>query len=69
MFRFPGTAVPGIIMAGTFYGPCENRKEFWSTHFKGNTIVIDLEHEAYSRIVCDLPEGESVDAWVEKLSA
>ena len=68
LFRFPGTAIPGIIMAGTFLDG-EDRKEFWCTRFRGNTLVIDLGHEDYSRIVCDLPEGEFVDAWVEKLSA
>ena len=68
LFRFPGTAIPGIITAGTFLDG-ETRKEFWCTRFRDNTLVIDLEHEDYSRIVCDLPKGESVDAWVEKLSA
>ena len=67
LFRFPGTAVPGMIMAGTFLDG-ENRKEFWSTRFSCNTIVIELEHESYSRIVCDLPKGESVAAWVERLT-
>ena len=67
LFRFPGTAIPGIIMAGIFLDG-ETRKEFWCTRFRGNTLVIDLEHETYSRIVCDLPKGESVAAWVERLT-
>ena len=63
----PGTAIPGIIMAGTFQN-LEDRKEFWCTKFKGNTIVIDLDHEAYTRIVCDLPSDESVEVWIAKLA-
>ena len=67
LFRLPGTAIPDIIMAGTF-SDGENRKEFWSTRFSCNTLVLELEHETYSRIVCDLPKGESVAAWVERLT-
>lgn len=65
--RNPGTWIPGIIVAGTFQD-LGDRKEFWCTHFKGNTLVIDLDHENYSRIVFDLPETESVDDWVVRLS-
>jgi hypothetical protein len=65
-FRNPGTAT-GKIIAGT-YQNLKNRREFWCTHFSGNTIVIDLEGEEYNRIVCDLPEDESVDKWIGKLT-
>ena len=50
----PGTAIPGVIIAGT-YQNFKGRKEFWCTHFSGNTIVIDLTQEKYNRVVCDLP--------------
>jgi len=65
--RNPGTAIPGKIIAGT-YQNLKNRREFWCTHFNGNTIVIDLKQEKYSRIVCDLPEDEPVDQWIAKLT-
>ena len=63
----PGTAIPGVIIAGT-YQNLKNRKEFWCTHFNGNTIIIDLEGEKYNRIVCDLPLDEPVDEWLKKLT-
>lgn len=63
----PGTAIPGKIVAGT-YQNLKTRKEFWCTHFNENTIVIDLEREKYNRIVCDLPQDESVDEWIAKLT-
>ena len=63
----PGTAIPGVIIAGT-YQNLKERKEFWCTHFNGNTIVIDLEGEKYNRVVLDLPQDEPVDHWIEKLA-
>ena len=63
----PGTAIPGIIIAGT-YQNFKNRKEFWCTHFNGNTIALDLQKEKYTRIVCDLPLDEPVDKWIDKLT-
>ena len=64
----PGTAIPGVIMAGTFQN-LGDRKEFWCTKFKGNTVVIDLDHETYTRVVCDLPSDESVKMWVANLTS
>ncbi|MGL6340259.1 MAG: hypothetical protein ACRC80_14115 [Waterburya sp.] len=66
--RILGTKLPGIIIAGT-YRNLKNRQEFWSTHFQDNAIVIDLEKEKYNRIVCDLPQDQSVDEWIAKLTA
>lgn len=65
--RNPGTAIPGLIVAGT-YQNLNDRKEFWCTHFNGNTIVIDLNEEKYTRIVCDLPKNEPVDEWIARLA-
>lgn len=65
-FRNLGTAIPGFIVAGT-YQNFRNRKEFWCTHFQGNTIVLDLDGEEYTRIVCDLPRDDSVTEWITKL--
>jgi hypothetical protein len=63
----PGTAIPGVIIAGS-YQNLGDRKEFWCTHFTGNTIVIDLEHEQYNRIVLDLPEHQPVSEWIDRLT-
>jgi hypothetical protein len=64
--KVPGTAIPGVIVAGT-YRNLHGRKEFWCTHFKGNTLVIDLDHENYSRIVCDLSAEQPVETWIARL--
>ncbi len=66
--KSPGTAVPGLVMAGTFRN-LTGRKEFWCTYFKGNTLVIDLQNAAYDRIVVDLPKDQAVEDWIAKLNA
>jgi hypothetical protein len=64
----PGTAWPGVIIAGT-YQDLAGRKEFWCTHFKENTLVIDLEHEQYQRIVLDLSPEQPITEWIARLAA
>lgn len=52
--RCPGTAIPWLICAGTYYGG--GRKEFWDRTFRGKGIRIDLRHGPYSRIVVDVAD-------------
>jgi hypothetical protein len=56
-WRCPGTAIPKLIIAGTYYG--RGRKEFWNTHFKG-AIVFDLKNMEYTRIVVDVADPNKV---------
>jgi len=56
-WRCPGTAIPRVIIAGTYYG--RGRKEFWNTHFKG-CIVFDLKDVEYTRIVVDVEAPDKV---------
>jgi hypothetical protein len=56
--RAPGTAIPGVIIAGTYYG--RGRKEFWSTHFRGDALVFDLKDSEYTRIVVDVDNPEKM---------
>ena len=58
LWRLPGTAIPKVIIAGTYYG--EGRKEFWDTHFTQGTIVFDLQNAEYTRIVVDVADSEAV---------
>ena len=57
-WRCPGTAIPGVIIAGTYYG--RRRKEFWNTHFRNGTIVFDLMDIDYTRIVVDVGNADEV---------
>ncbi len=50
--RAPGTALPWVIIAGTYYG--KKRKEFWNFHFINNALVLDLMDCDYTRVVVDV---------------
>jgi len=55
--RMPGTNVPGIITAGTFY---QHRKRlFWDVHRPEKTIVIDLHDERYKGLVVEVNDPEA----------
>ena len=50
--RLPGTQVPGILTAGSFYQ--SDGFVFFDVHDPEQTIVIDLEHEHYQRLVIEV---------------
>lgn len=52
--RAPGTYLPNIITAGTYYG--KGKKEFWCTKHKKSAVVIDLADADYTRIVIDVED-------------
>lgn len=58
--RCPGTALPRVIIAGTYCG--RGRKEFWNTHFSQETLVFDLKGAGYTRIVLDVDDPERIIA-------
>ena len=47
--KLMGHDLPGVITAGTFYR--KGRVVFYDTHKPENTIVVDLEHENYDRLI------------------
>ena len=55
--RMPGTNVPGVITAGTFYQ--EGKRVFWDVHHPEKTIVIDLHDERYSELVVEVDDPEA----------
>lgn len=55
--RAPGTYVPGVIAAGTFYQ--EGEKVFWDLHDPEKTVVIWLKDEKYSRLVMEVEDPAS----------
>ncbi|MHB8652203.1 MAG: hypothetical protein ACYC8S_03675 [Minisyncoccota bacterium] len=52
--RLPGTYVPGVITAGTFY----HHKEwaFWDVHNPEKTIIITLKDERYQKLVIEVKD-------------
>jgi hypothetical protein len=50
--RMPGTNVPGVITAGTFYQ--DGKRVFWDVHHPEKTIVIDLHDERFNQLVVEI---------------
>ena len=61
--RAPGTHLPGVITAGTFYQ--EGDRVFWDVRDPEKAIVIRLEDERYSRLVIEVEDPPSTAAAIE----
>ena len=55
--KMPGTNVPGVITAGTFYH--DGKRVFWDVHRPENTIVIDLHDERYNQLVVEVADPQA----------
>ena len=51
-FRMPGTNIPGVLTAGTFYQ--HGQRVFWDVHNPDNTVVIQLKDERYSELIVEV---------------
>lgn len=64
--RFPGTNVPGVITAGTYYQ--DGKKVFWDVHHPEHVIVIDLCDELYDRLIVEVADPEDAVALIGSIS-
>lgn len=55
--KMPGTNVPGVITAGTFYQ--DGKRVFWDVHHPDKTIVIDLHDEQYNQLIVEVADPQS----------
>jgi hypothetical protein len=65
--RIPGTHVPGVIAAGTFYDMGE--KVFWAVHDSERAIAIDLHDEDYSMLVLEVADPDATIREIERAVA
>jgi hypothetical protein len=56
--RLPGTEIPGLLTAGSFYQ--KDGFVFFDVHDPERTIVIDLTHEHYRRLVIEVANPADV---------
>lgn len=56
-FRMPGTEVPGLITAGTFY---KNGRNFWDVMNKNNAIIVALENHYYKKLIVEVENPEVI---------
>lgn len=61
--RMPGTQVPGIITAGTFYQSVG--AVFYDVHDPQRTIVLELDHEHYKRLVVEVEDPAATVAQLQ----
>jgi hypothetical protein len=62
-FRAPGTHIPGIIAAGTFFQ--QDKRIFWDVHHAENALIIELAHDDYDELIIEV---ENPAAVIELLS-
>ena len=52
--RAPGTHVPGVIIAGTYYK--KGQRVFWDVKDPQKAIVIDLADERYNQLIVEVED-------------
>jgi hypothetical protein len=63
-FRLAGTNIPGLLTAGTFYQ--HEGAIFFDVHDPERTIVFELEHERYRRLVVEVKDPAATVARVQE---
>jgi hypothetical protein len=61
--RMPGTSVPGVIKAGTFYQ--DGKRVFWDVHHPEKTIVIDLHDERYNQLIVEVEDPQAAVSLIQ----
>ena len=56
--RLPGTHIPGVIVAGTYYR--DGRWTFWDVRHPQRAIVVKLANERYAELVVEVDDPEAV---------
>lgn len=67
MIRIPGTFIPGIVRAGSYYR-IRDGWYFFATHNLARSIAIDLRGEFYKRVVVQV-EGETAAEASRRIAA
>ena len=65
--RLWGSNIPGILTAGTFYQ--NGRVVFYDVHDPERTLVIELDHEHYDRLIVEVDDPEAEKMKIEKAIA
>jgi len=53
--KLPGTFVPGVIKAGTYY--TERGREFWYVTDDKNYLTLDLKDEFYQKVILTVEQN------------
>jgi hypothetical protein len=61
--RLPGTNLPGVITAGTFYQ--DGERVFWDVHHPENTIVIGLHDERFHQLIVEVADPQAAVSLIQ----
>ncbi|MGI4835717.1 MAG: hypothetical protein ACRYFK_19855 [Janthinobacterium lividum] len=63
-WRMPGTHIPGILRAGTFYlgSSPSGKPTFFDVQHASNTVVVELADEHYNRLIIEVADPDAVVA-------
>jgi hypothetical protein len=61
--RLPGTHIPGVLTAGTFYH--DGKRVFWDVHRPEDTVVIELRDERYNELIVEVADPAAAVALVK----
>lgn len=61
--RAPGTHVPGVVVAGTFYE--DGERVFWDVHDPADAVVIELADQRYARLIIGVADPRATVALIE----
>lgn len=59
-----GSNIPGVLTAGTFYQ--EGGLVFYDVHNPDRTIVIELDHERYDRLIVEVEDPDKEQAKIDR---
>lgn len=59
-----GSNIPGILTAGTFYQ--QGELVFYDVHDPDRTIVLELDHERYKKLIVEVEDPEKAKTTIER---
>jgi roadblock/LC7 domain-containing protein len=59
----PGTSIPGVITAGTFYQ--DGKRIFWDVHNPENKVVIELRDDRHGELIIQVADPKAAVELVE----
>jgi hypothetical protein len=65
-FRCPGTSLPGVIVAGSYYSLNEKTWAFWDVHNMKQVVEIDLQNERYARLVLEVEDPDATIQMIQQ---
>ncbi|HVS05339.1 MAG TPA: hypothetical protein VHK65_04130 [Candidatus Dormibacteraeota bacterium] len=59
--RVPGSDMPYVVMAGSFVF-LDGEHAFWDVHDPDRTVVIELDHEKFAKLVLEVEDPQATAA-------